>query len=216
MKIFRNIFKKKPEEKRYSWDDITIAQYRRIVGLDSTDEDYAFELVAVFENTTLKDILERPIDETLRCTAALNKFVTGAPKRNKIKSKYTLGEQVYELSSNPADITTAQYFDFVNTPKDIPENLSKILAVFMVPQGKQYNTDYDLQKAVSDIEKYMKIEDAMGVCYFFQMLFQVFSNRIMKRTKRALKQAKKEMPEHIKEIEKVERKLRVLESLDIK
>lgn len=209
------LFRKKKEEKKYSWSDITIAQYKKILALNSEDEDYAFELVAVFENTTLKEIYNRPIDQVLKCTQALNKFISAAPQRNKIKSKYKLGDTVYELSSNPADITTAQYFDFINTPKEIPQYLSNLLSVFMVPEGKKYNEEYDIQLAVRDIENNMKIEDAMGVCFFFRQLYQTFSDLMLRRTRKALRKMQKEMPDQKEQIQKLQKRVKnIQEYLD--
>ena len=178
------------EEKKYTWDNVTISMYRRILSLPK-DEDYAFNLVAVFENTELKEIMNRPIDETLKCTAALNKFISKKPRSLSMKSEYKLNDKVYKISRNPADISTAQYFDFINSKKEIPENLAHILAIFMIPEGKVYNTDYDIESAVYDIDNYMKVEEALGVCNFFTQLFQAYSKKVLRRTKKALKQARK-------------------------
>lgn len=181
------MFKK---EKTYSWDDITISQYRKILNLKK-DEDYAFNLIAVFDKCELQEVLDRPIDETLKCTAALNNFITKAPKKKAMKTSYELNGKKYLVSLNPANISTAQYFDFVNSEKKIPENLSQILAIFMVPDGKKYNTDYDIESAVYDIENFLGIEEALGVCDFFTLLYRAYSKKVLKKTKKALIQAKK-------------------------
>lgn len=181
---------KNKSDKKYSWNDVTISMYRKILALPK-DEDYAFNLVALFENCELQEIMKRPIEETLKCTAALNSFISTQPKSLSIKSEYKLNGKVYKISRNPADINTAQYFDFINTPKSIPDNLSQILAIFMTPEDKEYNTGYDIESAVYDIENYMNVQEALGVCNFFTALFRVYSRIILRRTKKALKQAKK-------------------------
>lgn len=177
--------------KKYSWSQITIAKYRRLLSLPK-DDDYAFNLVAVFEGCELKEIMNNPIAETLECTAALNAFIQKTPRSLPIKSKYELNGKVYCISRNPADVSTAQYFDFINTPKQLPDNLSQILAIFMVPEGKEYNTGYDIESAIYDIENYMNVEEALGVCDFFTTLFRVYSRKIMRQTKRLLKKAAKD------------------------
>ena len=165
--------------------------YRKILALPK-DEDYAFNLVALFEGVELQEIMNRPIEETLKCTAALNEFISKKPKSLSIKSEYKLNGKVYKISRNPADINTAQYFDFINTPKEIPDNLSRILAIFMIPENADsYSTGYDIESAIYDIENYMNVEEALGVCNFFTVLFRVYSRIILRRTKKALKQAKK-------------------------
>lgn len=165
--------------------------YRKILSLPK-DEDYAFNLVALFENCELQEIMNRPIDETLKCTAALNEFISKQPRSLSIKPEYVLNDKVYKISRNPADINTAQYFDFINTPKDIPENLSRILAIFMIPENAEsYSTGYDIESAIYDIENYMNVEEALGVCNFFTELFRVYSKILLRKTKKALKQAEK-------------------------
>lgn len=185
------MFKKKKIEKKYTWNDVTISQYRRMLALDPSDEDYSFNLVAVFENTTLEDIMSRPIDGVLKCTAALSKFITKAPTPSLIKTHYTLNGKKYCLSLNPADITTAQYFDFVNAEKKMPDCLSQILAIFMVPEGKEYNTGYDLESAQYDIENFMNVREALSIADFFSTLYRVFSKRLIKKARKALIQARK-------------------------
>lgn len=178
------------KNKKYSWDNVTISMYRRILALPK-DEDYAFNVVAVFENTELQDIMNAPITETLKCTAALSEFISKKPKAKAVKTHYNLNSRKYNVSLNPADINTAQYFDFINTEKKIPENLAQILAIFMIPDGKEYNTGYDIESAVYDIDNFMGIEEALGVCDFFTMLFQAYSRRVIRKAKKALKQAAK-------------------------
>lgn len=181
------MFKK---EKKYSWDDVTIGMYKRILALPK-DDDYAFNLVAIFEQATLLDIMNAPIEETLKCTAALNAFISKTPRSKPVKSKYNLNGKVYNVSLNPADISTAQYFDFINSEKEIPRYLSQILAIFMVPEGKSYNTDYDIESAVYDIDNYLNVQEALGICDFFTSLFRAYSRKVMRRVRKALKQARK-------------------------
>ena len=176
--------------KKYSWSDVTINMYKRMLALEK-NEDYPFDLLAIFEGKKVEEILNQPIDYTLKCAAALNKFTTVKPSPDMVKTRYELNGKIYKLSLNPADINTAQYFDFVNTKKEIPENLAQILAIFMIPDGKTYNTGYDLESAVYDIDNYMNVQEALGVSNFFSALFQTYSKQVMIRVKKALKQAKK-------------------------
>lgn len=178
------------KNKKYSWDDVTIQMYRRILSIPK-DEDYVFNLVSVFEKNELQEILNKPIDETLKCMSALNEFISKKPKSMPVKSKYKLNGKVYVVSLNPANITTAQYFDFINSKKEIPENLPQLLSIFMVPDGKAYNTDYDIESAIYDIDNYMNVQEALGVCDFFTLLFRVYSRKVLRKTRKALKQAYK-------------------------
>lgn len=179
--------------------------YRRMLALEKT-EDYPFDLLAIFENKSVEEILNQPIDYTLKCAAALNKFVENKPNPGMVKTRYELNGKVYKLSLNPADINTAQYFDFVNAPKEIPENLAQILSIFMIPEGKIYNTGYDLESAVYDIDNFMNVQEALGVSNFFSALFQTYSKQVMIKVRKNLKKAKKMgLPQE--QIQEVENKL---------
>ena len=187
----KKLFNKNKQIKKYSWKDVTISMYRKILDLKK-DEDYAFNLVAIFEGTTLENILNGDITETLKCTAALNEFISTNPRNLSVKSEYVLNGKTYRISRNPADINTAQYFDFVNTPKELPANLSRILAIFMIPENAEsYSTGYDIESAIYDIENYMNVEEALGVCNFFTELFRVYSKVALRKTRKALKAARK-------------------------
>ena len=176
--------------KKYTWSNVTISQYKRMLKLEK-DEDYAFNLIAVFENSELNEIMNKPIAETLECAAALNKFISKSPHSLPVKTHYVLNGKRYNVSLNPADINTAQYFDFINSPKEIPDNLAQLLAVFMIPEGKTYNTDYDIESAVFDIEQYMGIQEALGVCDFFTQLYRAYTRKVLKKARKALIQAQK-------------------------
>ena len=66
-----------------------------------------------------------------------------------------------------------------------------MLSIFLVPEGKKYNTDYDIDEVKKDLEEF-NVEDAMSVCDFFTSLFQVLYRRALKQAQKALKKARKE------------------------
>lgn len=202
------LFKKDKKKKKYTWSDVTIGMYKRLLEAQR-DEDYSFTLVSILEGTTLDKVLNMPIGQSLECLSALAEFIRTSPKDVRMKNKYELNGKVYHISSNPTDINTAQYFDFINTPKDIPEHLSAILAIFMVPEGKEYNTGYDLKMAMYDIENHMKIEDALSVCNFFYVQFRLFIQALTNRMKMELKLARKQGVDK----KKIEEATRILDTV---
>ena len=47
--------------------------------------------------------------------------------------------------------------------------ISKILAIFLIPDGKEYG-DYDILEVANEIENYFSIEDAVTLTFFFSNL----------------------------------------------
>jgi hypothetical protein len=196
-----------------NWNEMTISQYKKIVGIPK-DDDWVWNFIAVIENTTAEDILSRPIAETVRLSYDANRFLDKSPKTSRLKWDYVINGNKYHLSANPNDITTAMYIDFTNALKNIPDNLSALIAIFLHPEGKKYNEGYDIKKVEMEFEKYMGIEDALAVCHFFSVLFQYYLRIALRRSKKALKQIRRKgTPELKAEAEKAERMVKTYQSL---
>lgn len=176
-------------EEKWTWNGLSIRQYKEMLALDNT-EDKIIRMAAIFEDIPVEEVMSQPIEKSLHTMSSMH-FMDTPPKRRKIKSKYVLGGQVYELSSNPADITTAQYFDFINVDKKMPDNLSQVLAIFLVPEGKSYNDGYDLRKAVNDIENNLGVEDGLSIMDFFTTLSRLYFRKLLRTAMKALKTAKR-------------------------
>lgn len=181
--------KLKPE--KYSWTDVTVSQYKRIAALPK-DEDWAWNALAVLEGITYADVMNAPIEWTISRTNYLKDFFSTQPKIGMPRHRYHLGGTDYVLTQNPADVTTAQYFDYVNAPKEIPQNLGLLLAILMVPEGKEYNDGYSLEKSVTDIENNLDVQSALGIANFWTGCFRLLLKTRLRKARKALKAAKKE------------------------
>lgn len=195
------------------WNEITISQYKKIVGIPK-DDDWVWNFIAVVENTSIEDILNRPIAETVRLSYEANRFLDKSPNTTRLKWDYEINGNRYHLSASPNDITTAMYIDFTNAPKNIPDNLSALIAIFLHPEGKNYNEGYDIKKVEMELEKHMGIEDALSVCHFFSVLFQYYLRIALRKAKRALRQIKRKGNQELKaEVEKAEKMVETYRSL---
>lgn len=173
------------------WNEVSIAQYKKILAIKE-DEDWVWNFLAIVEKTTYEDIVTRPLKETAALSSEALKWAKNPPKRHLVKTKYEINGKKYDLKASPNDITTAQYIDFYNAPKDIPDRLEEMLAIFLVPEGKNYNEGYDLEQVKMDINFHLSIEDALSVCDFFTALHQVLVRRAIRRAKRALRKARRD------------------------
>lgn len=173
------------------WNEVSIAQYKKIYALEN-DEDWVWNFLAIVENTTYNDIVTRPIAQTTQLSKETLKWATKPPKRHLVKNRYGIGGQVYELQANPNSISTAQYIDWYNSPKDMPENLDTAVSIFLVPEGHKYNDGYDLECVKRNINENMGVEDALTVCDFFSILYRVLIRRTVRMARKTLKKAKKD------------------------
>lgn len=183
--------KTKIKSENYSWKKITISQYKRIAQLPKDDE-WSLGVLAILEGKTLLEIMNSPIDWVLAATKNLKTFLEQSPKIGVPKHKYQLGDTTYILTQNPASVTTAQYLDYINAPKELPQNLGLLLAILMVPEGKEYNDGYSLEKSISDIENYLDVESAYGIASFATGCLRILLKKRLKAARKALQAAKKD------------------------
>lgn len=173
------------------WNEVTIGKYKRICALKE-DDDWVWNFLAILDNTTYQDIVTRPINETMALNSEVMKWAKNPPKRHIIRYTYTIDGETYNLRAYPDEITTAQYIDFCNAEKNVPDNLAELLSIFLIPEGHKYNEGYSSADVAKVLEENLNIEDALTMADFFTTLFQLLSGRILRRAKKALKQAKKE------------------------
>lgn len=158
-------------ELRYKdWDSLNINKYQQLIqisnsGLDAIDTEIS--IIALLCDCSEDDILNLPIPEyqQLRQQAqwiAVKPDVKAyAPKTVKLNNEYDV---YYDVSK----LTTAQYIDYQNYLKlnDLDKYLPYILAVFLVPKGKQYG-DVPVEDVVKDISENLSIKVALSMCFFF-------------------------------------------------
>lgn len=174
------------------WNELSIEKYRKINALPE-DEDWQWNVLAILNDTTVEDILSRPLNDAMELSRDLHRWIQDKPIIHPAKRTYTLNGKKYRFQGDMDKITTAQYIDFYNCEREIPEHLAEQIAIFFIPEdAKGYNEGYDLSDVVNDIEKYLDVEEAYSVCDFFISQFQVLQARVLRKARKALKQARKE------------------------
>ena len=64
-------------------------------------------------------------------------------------------------------ITTAQYVDYQNYMKEEHIDLQKVISVFLIPEGHNYNDGYNMKEVIADIDD-MRFVDAQALGFFIQ------------------------------------------------
>lgn len=148
------------------WSDVTLGQWKRLNAIDPESEDRTFEMVAVLCDTTLDDILNRPLPEVSGLVKKLNFLAESKPRTHRVKTRYRLGDTTYVFNTDYRELTVSQYIDFTNIPKG-PEHLTELLTVFLIPKDKAYGQGYNIEKVMQDIDTYLTLEEANSLSAFF-------------------------------------------------
>lgn len=130
----------------------------------------------------------------------------------KIYDKYEINGVVYVLNPNISDMTTAQYVDFRKyASEDMSvNNFNNILSIFLIPEGREYNDGYDINKVKSDIDNHMTIVDANSIAVFFYQEQKRFLRYLLKYFKYKMKRMKKITKEERQMLDQVMNNLEVL------
>ena len=127
-----------------SWSKVMVNDYYRILEIIDSDKDDMMkdaELLAV-----LCDVL---------------------PKARKIKTdNIKIGENTYKLTHKIDKYSVAQFIDFQTIIKDNKKDIARILATILVPKGKDYGEDYEIEDVIKDIQFNMGMDIANSLVFF--------------------------------------------------
>lgn len=186
------------ELKYKNWKDITINVYQKLQNLnlnrssDIIDEiDDNVKILSILCDVDEDTIADLEINEykTLvsQCT-----FLNEIPKV-KINDEYWINNKLYKVQYGVQDMTMAQYIDYQTYLKDSSKYTKEIVSCFVIPKGKKYGEDYNLNETIEDIGNYFSIVDALSVCFFFTMLFRSLTTATLGCLVKKMKRGKRKM-----------------------
>lgn len=148
-----------------NWSDITLKQFKKLKGLDLSDLSDQITAAEILLNINADDMTWVEFSKKLKDLNFLEKEIP----RTIIRKSYTLNGRKYNTSVNLQELSVARYMDFCNLAPI--GDYEKILAVVLIPDGKEYG-DYDLDQVYNDILD-MNMVDVYSVFNFFKMQFIV-------------------------------------------
>lgn len=176
------LFKKKILPHKMSWDDITVRQYNQIKNLDLTQIEDQITAAEILLNIKADDMTWVEFGKELRKLDFLSKPM---PKTI-IRFSYTLNGRKYVCNPNPVEMSVSQFMDYSEAVKT--GCIEKILAVFLIPEGKEY-ADYDINQVYEDILD-MSVQQAEGLLGFFPIVARVLSRTLADYSIKMLKKGK--------------------------
>ena len=168
--ILSKLFKKK-SKKEMSWSDITLEKFHQIQ-----------DILACVDEYTEANLVEAiyGVDTSNMSITELKQYGLSfmqSPIKNeniKLEEKYILNGRRYNSNINLTVIRTSQFNDFTNYAKEDSNNYEKLLSVFIIPEGHNYNDGYNMREVQDDIRK-LPITVVMSMAFFMTKQLQMFA-----------------------------------------
>ena len=210
------------ELKYKCWEDITVNVFEKlnktIENAEVTgnkDVDLLNKQIAIL--SVLCDVDEDAIadlhtTEFSKLTSETD-FLNETPKKN-IINKITLNGKEYEIFLNIGNMTMSQYIDFQTLFPKRDKEFKRILSIFIIPKGCNYNEGYDIEQVINDIGEYMPITDANNIMFFFALAYQSLTKVILTSLIKTMKKLRKKEKnkERVEQIEQAIMKIQEAQS----
>lgn len=158
-----------------SWDEITWREYEQIEQILQTDipSDYkSVHLISVLTGLPVEDIENLPIMTVQRLMPYLD-FLYTEPETHYHQFEYTVNGHEYTFKGQLNDITTAQYIDYRTYSSEENKDVVKLMSVFLIPKGHDYNDGYDMEQVQTDISDMCWL-DVRAAAFFFRVQLAAF------------------------------------------
>ena len=185
-----------------SWSEITLEAMDKIAEISNnklyTDEQRETEFIKLLTSLSDTDIDNMNIVDYQKILGSLN-FLNQPISKVLPSSSITLNGKQYNVLLYPSRMTAAQFLDYKTImASDMKHKTSRLIACFVVPEGSEYaDESYNPDDVVNDIYKYMSIEYAYGLTFFFESQYKAFATGILAYSIREIKKDKT-LPQEMK------------------
>ena len=169
-----------------TWRDINIKKFKeinKIIKDDTlTDVEKEISLISIIFNLDEDSLYDMDL-QTLKTYSAQIAFIEEfQPDYGKCPRIERIGDVEVSVDYNLSHFTVAQYIDFMANVQSKERDTARLLACILIPKGHKYNTDYDLEDFIKEIEVNLNIYDAESMLFFYI----VESLRLLKHSHKAL------------------------------
>lgn len=185
-----------------SWSEISLETMDKIVEISNnssyTDEQRETDIIKLLTGLTDDEIDNMNIVDYQKILNSL-KFLNQPISKVLPKDSITLNNKTYSVLLYPSRMTAAQFLDYKTImASDMNHKTARLISCFVVPKGAQYADDsYNPDDVVNDIYKYMSIEYAYGLTFFFESQYKAFATGILAYSIQEIKKDK-EMPQEMR------------------
>ena len=169
-----------------TWNDINIKTFKKINEIIKddtlTDVEKEISLISIIFNLDEDDLYDMDL-KTLKTYSDKIAFIEEFnPDYGKCPKIERIGDIEISVDYNLSHFTVAQYIDFMANIQSKEADIARLLACILIPKGKKYNTDYDLEAFINQIEINLNIYDAESMLFFYI----IESLRLLKRSHKVL------------------------------
>lgn len=153
-----------------SWDHVPIKVYKeisRVLAEEGTPMEKDVRIYAILCDVSEEDIWNLTLPEIGALKAKVQWVYDFDFKKDVKYRKVNIGKYRCTITDNMGDFSVGQYMDFNNYWDAKDRDISMLLTTFLVPEGKKYNTDYDILDLRDEIELNLSITEANSLCFFF-------------------------------------------------
>lgn len=169
-----------------TWKDINIKTFKKINKIikdtNLTDVEKEISLISIIFNLNEDDLYDMDL-QTLKTYSTQIAFIEEFnPDYGKCPKIDKIGDIEISVDYNLSHFTVAQYIDFMANIQSKEADIARLLACILIPKGHKYNTDYDLEDFINQIEINLNIYDAESMLFFYI----VESLRLLRRSQKVL------------------------------
>ena len=185
-----------------SWSEISLETMDKIAEISNnssyTDEQRETDIIKLLTGISDDEIDNMNIVDYQKILNSL-KFLNQPISKVIPKDSIELNNKTYSVLLYPSRMTAAQFLDYKTImTSDMNHKTARLIACFVVPKGAKYADDsYNPDDVVNDIYKYMSIEYAYGLTFFFESQYKAFATGILAYSIQEIKKDK-EMPQEMK------------------
>ena len=185
-----------------SWSEISLEVMDKIAEISNnstyTDEQRETDIIKLLTGITDDEIDNMNIVDYQKILNSL-KFLNQPISKVLPQASIELNNKTYSVLLYPSRMTAAQFLDYKTImASDMNHKTARLIACFVVPKGAKYADDsYNPDDVVNDIYKYMSIEYAYGLTFFFEIQYRAFATGILAYSIQEIKKDK-EMPQEMK------------------
>lgn len=153
-----------------TWNDINIKTFKKINEIIKddtlTDVEKEISLISIIFNLDEDDLYDMDL-KTLKTYSDKIAFIKEFnPDYGKCPKIEMIGDIEISVDYNLSHFTVAQYIDFMANIQSKEADIARLLACILIPKGHKYNTDYDLEDFIKQIEINLNIYDAESMLFF--------------------------------------------------
>lgn len=149
------------------YDGLSVGKYQRIAAITTDDAvERSVQVLSILTGLERDELLSLPVTAYEELIHAAD-FLDEPPKNTPRVSSFKSGEFDLRVADDVRKMTAGQYIDYQTMVADAADHIVELLACFLIPKGKRYMEDYDIDDVYQIIRDEMPVPVALGLLNSF-------------------------------------------------